>query len=79
MNTEKLNLVITLKDNMQSVMDVIPLKNTDLYRAGMELIRDLSQQILEFKKREPVDEATPPTTETVSVISSLLTRLTNHV
>lgn len=75
-NTEKLNLVITFKDSMQSVMDAIPQKKTAMYRAGVELMRDLSQQILEFQKQQPVDEAKPQITEITSALSSLLARLT---
>jgi hypothetical protein len=62
-NIEKLPLVITFRDKMQKVMDAKTPKDTALYRAGMELIRDLRKLILEFKTDESTHARPAATTE----------------
>ena len=82
-NIEKLPLVITFRDKMQEVMDAKTPKDTALYRAGLELIRDLSKIILDFRTEEHTDVPQASVeqvtgTESVSALSSLLAQLTER-
>jgi hypothetical protein len=77
---EQLPLVIAFRDKMQQVIDAKTHKDTALYRAGMELIGDLTNLILEFQTDEPTydpPEVVQQKTETNSALSSLLAQLTN--
>lgn len=75
-HTENLNLVRKFEIDMQKIIDKQPQKDTALLRRGNQLLRNLSQQILEFQKKQPTVEATPQITEITSALSSLLARLT---